>query len=48
MVEKNNLVSDSSKEDYVFDEIYLHSKNRHFKQNSFIGYSISEIDKKKK
>ena len=47
MVEKNSLESHSSKDDYVFDEIYLHSKNRHFKQNSFIGYSIIKIDKKK-
>ncbi len=47
MVEINNLENNSSKDDFVQDDIYLHHKNKHFNQNSFIGYSIKEIDKKK-
>ena len=47
MVEKNNSENNLSKDNFVLDDIYLHHKNRHFKQNSFIGYSIKEIDKKK-
>ena len=47
MVEKNNLNNTPSNNDFLQDDIYLHHKNKHFKQNSFIGFSIQEIDKKK-
>ena len=47
MVEKNNSENNSSKDDFILDDIYLHHKNRHFKHNSFIGYCIQQIDKKR-
>jgi len=46
MVEKNNLKNIPPKSDFLKDDIYLHHKNKHLKQNSFIGFSIKEIDKK--
>ena len=48
MVEKKKAnIIDTFDDDQNLDPIYLHHKNRHFKHNPYVGYTIKKIDKKK-
>ena len=46
MVEKKESIQSSLEKNYLKDEIYLHHKNKHFKHNSFVGFTFKKINKK--